>query len=71
MAEEADAATADGGTVSEDQVFGLVALSALLLWLGARMVPAAHRATAERLAFVLIGGGIAVALLFTVLHFMG
>ena len=55
----------------EDQIFGLVALVALLLWLAARMLPQAHRQTFERLAFVLIGGGIAVALLFTVLHFIG
>ena len=55
----------------DDQIFGLVALVALLLWLSARMLPEAHRRTFERLAFVLIGGGIAVALLFTVLHFIG
>ena len=55
----------------EDQIFGLVALVALLLWLAARMLPQAHRQTFERLAFVLIGGGIAVALFFTVLHFIG
>lgn len=55
----------------EDQIFGLVAMVALLLWLAARMMPEAHRRTFERLAFLLIGGGIAVALLFTVLHFVG
>ena len=44
---------------------------ALLLWLTARMMPEAHRRTFERLAFLLIGGGIAVALVFTVLHFVG
>ena len=55
----------------EDQIFGLVAMVALLLWLTARMMPEARRRTFERLAFLLIGGGIAVALLFTVLHFVG
>jgi hypothetical protein len=54
----------------EDQIFGLVAMLALLCWLGSRMLPEAHRATVERLAFVLIGGGIAIALVMTVLHFM-
>lgn len=54
----------------DDQLFGLVALLAILLWLGSRMVPEAHRRTVERLAFVLIGGGIALALVLTVLHFM-
>jgi hypothetical protein len=57
--------------MSEDQLFSLVALSALLLWLGARFVPGRHRVMAERAAFVLIGGGIAVALVFTVLQVMG
>lgn len=55
----------------EDQLFGLVAMTALLLWLGARMMPERHRATMERVAFALMGGGIVVALLLTVLHFMG
>ncbi len=56
--------------MQEDQLFGLVAMLALLLWLGARMLPAQHQKTAERAAFVLIGGGIAVALVMTVAHFM-
>lgn len=55
----------------EDQIFGLVAMVALLLWLTARMMPETQRKTFERLAFLLIGGGIAVALVFTVLHFIG
>jgi|GEM_PF-1838770 len=55
----------------EDQLFGLVAMAALLLWLTARMMPEQHRRTFERIAFLLIGGGIAVALFFTVLHFIG
>jgi hypothetical protein len=62
------AATLD--PMREDQIFGLVAMVALLLWLSARMLPEAHRQTFERLAFLLIGGGIVVALLLTVLHFM-
>lgn len=55
----------------EDQLFGLVAMAALLLWLTARMMPEQHRRTFELIAFLLIGGGIAVALFFTVLHFIG
>jgi len=55
----------------EDQLFGLVAMAALLFWLSARMMPEQHRRTFERIAFLLIGGGIAIALFFTVLHFMG
>ena len=55
----------------EDQLFGLVALLALLFWLGARTMPAALRPTFERLAFVLIGGGILVALAMSAVHFMG
>ncbi len=54
----------------EDQIFGLVAMLALLCWLGSRMLPEAHRPAVERLAFILIGGGIAVALVMTALHFM-
>ncbi len=57
--------------MSEDKLFGLVAMLALLLWLGARMLPAQYQQTAERVAFVLIGGGIAVAVVMTVAHFMG
>jgi hypothetical protein len=57
--------------VRDDQLFGFVAMAALLLWLTARMMPDRHRRTFEGIAFVLIGGGIAVALFFTVLHFMG
>ena len=57
--------------MSEDQLFGLVAMLALLLWLGARMLPAQYQQTAERAAFVLIGGGILLALVMTVAHFMG
>lgn len=57
--------------MNEDQLFSLVALSAVLLWLGARFVPGRHRVMAERAAFVLIGGGIAVALVLTVLQLMG
>jgi hypothetical protein len=57
--------------MSEDQLFGLIAMLALLLWLGARMLPAQYQQTAERVAFVLIGGGIAVAVVMTVAHFMG
>jgi hypothetical protein len=55
----------------DDQLFGLVAMLALLLWLGSRLLPARHQQTAERLAFVLIGGGIAIALVLTVFHFAG
>lgn len=55
----------------DDQLFGLVAMLALLLWLGARLLPARHQQTAERLAFVLIGGGIAIALVLTFFHFAG
>lgn len=54
----------------DDQLFGLIALLALLLWLVARMVPAPQQQLLERLAFWLIGGGIAVALGLTVLHFL-
>lgn len=57
--------------MNDDQLFGLVAMAALLLWLGARLVPDRHRATVERIAFALIGGGIVVAVFFTVLHFLG
>ena len=57
--------------MSEDQLFGLVAMLALLLWLGARMLPAQYQKTAERVAFILIGGGIVIALVMTVGHFMG
>ncbi len=53
----------------EDQIFGLVAMVALLLWLSSRMMPEEHRRTFERIAFLLIGGGIALALFFTMLHF--
>jgi hypothetical protein len=55
----------------DDQLFGLVALLALLLWLVARMVPGPQQRLFERLAFWLIGGGIAVAVFLTVLHFLG
>jgi len=57
--------------MSEDQLVSLVALSALLLWLSARFVPGRHRLAAERAAYLLVGGGIAVALALTVLHFTG
>ncbi len=55
----------------DDQIFGLVALLALLLWLGARMVPPRLRRVFERLAFALIAGGIGLALVLSVLHFAG
>ncbi len=57
--------------MQDDQLFGLVALLALLLWLLARMVPGPQQRLFERLAFWLIGGGIAVALGLAVLHFLG
>ena len=57
--------------MSPDQLFGLVALTALLIWLGRGYLPPRHRRTMERVAFALIGGGILVALAFTVLHFAG
>jgi hypothetical protein len=55
--------------VSPDQLFGLVAMTALLIWLGRGFLPHRHHKTMERLAMALIGGGILVALAFTVLHF--
>lgn len=55
--------------MSPDQLFGLVAMTALLIWLGRGWFPPRHRQTAERVAMALIGGGILVALAFTVLHF--
>lgn len=57
--------------MSDHDLFGAVALLAVLLWLGARMVPPAHRRLVERLAFWLLGGGLVVALLLTVGHFIG
>lgn len=57
--------------MTDDQLFGLMALLAMLFWLSARLMPAKPRRTFERLAFVLIGGGIALALVLSVLHFMG
>jgi hypothetical protein len=56
--------------MTDDQLFGLVALLGMLLWLSARLMPATPRRTFERLAFILIGGGIAVALVLSALHFM-
>ena len=55
----------------DDQIFGLVLLLAVLFWISARMMPAGMRPMFERLAFILVGGGIAVALVMSVLHFMG
>ncbi|HRY26231.1 MAG: hypothetical protein H6852_08970 [Geminicoccaceae bacterium] len=55
--------------MSPDQLFGLVAMTALLIWLGRGFLPHRHHKTMERLAMALIGGGILVALAFTVLHF--
>lgn len=55
----------------EEQLFGLVAMLALLVWLGSNLLPAEHRRTFERLALILIGGGILVAVVLTVLHFLG
>lgn len=57
--------------MSPDQLFGLIALLALLVWLGRFHLPPRHRRSMERLAMALIGGGILVALAFTVLHFLG
>lgn len=55
----------------DDQIFGLVLLVAMLFWLGARMMPPNLRPGMERLAFILVGGGIVVALALSVAHFMG
>ena len=57
--------------MSPDQLFGLVAMTALLIWLGRGFLPQHHHKTAERVAMALIGGGILVALAFTVLHYAG
>lgn len=56
--------------MSPDQLFGLVALLAILVWLGRFYFPPRHRQTMERLAMALIGGGILVALAFAVLHYI-
>ncbi len=53
----------------DDQLFGLVALLAILFWLGSRLVPEAHRSTVERLAFLLLGGGLVAAVVMSILHF--
>ena len=60
----------DSIAMREDQLFGLVALLAVLFWVSARMMPERLRPTFERLAFILIGGGIALALVMSALHFM-
>lgn len=57
--------------MSPDQLFGLVAMTALLIWLGRGYLPPRHRQTMEKVAMALIGGGILVALVFTFLHFTG
>lgn len=57
--------------MSPDQLFGLVAMTALLIWLGRGYLPPRHRQTMEKVAMALIGGGILVALVFTILHFTG
>jgi hypothetical protein len=56
--------------MTDDQLFALVALLGMLLWLTARLMPAGSRRSFERMAFVLVGGGIAVALVLSVLHFL-
>lgn len=56
--------------MTDDQLFALVALLGMLLWLSARLVPAGSRRTFERLAFFLIGGGIVLALVLSILHFL-
>lgn len=57
--------------MSPDQLFGLVALLAILAWLARFHLPARHRRSMERLAMALIAGGILLALVFTFLHFAG
>lgn len=58
--------------MSDERIFGLVALLALLLWLlGGRAVPAGHRRTFEYLAYGLLAAGILYALFQTVLWFAG
>lgn len=52
--------------MSEDQIFSTVAMSALLLWLLARMQPPERRVWMERIAYGLIGVGILVALVMTI-----
>jgi hypothetical protein len=56
--------------MSDDQIFGVVASLALLIWLlSGRMVPARHRRTALYAAFGILGAGMLYALYQTLLWF--
>jgi hypothetical protein len=46
----------------DDQIFGLIAMLALLLWLGRRYFPARLGRGMEMAAFTLVGVGIVAAL---------
>lgn len=55
----------------DDQLFGLIAMVAVLVWLGRAYVPEPRRRQAEIAAFGLIGAGIVLALIRSAIWLAG
>ncbi|MEK0082643.1 hypothetical protein [Benzoatithermus flavus] len=55
----------------DDQLFGLIAMVALLVWLGRAYVPEPRRRQAEIAALGLVAVGIALALIRSAIWFAG